>query len=331
MRELASAPTFLIKQGMRTAIAVDKSCKANVAQTHEQGFSVTMEPNQGPQQNTTTRDMEDTHMEGTITDVVDATRTMPSSSTSDGELLAQLAATIVGNEMIIDQQREISDRADETRVLWREFNKSREVTVTGPKGVPVYAIGCVEDDGYSDNVTLDGTEARCSSIEDLLAAEIHVGGIIKARLVHHNFNYILDCSVDSLYRPATQVLTVDLPFCICKLLVSLGPVSEQRYRSLPEDFESSELEGHLPSLFDSEDGHRVFVTFDEARFFPGMLAFDIMDQEDANMEDTATDVAATTRTMPPSSTSDGELLAQLTATIIGNEMLIEKKRDGLSC
>jgi hypothetical protein len=75
----------------------------------------------------------------------------------------------------------------------------------------------------------------------------------------------------------------------------------------------------------------VFVTFDEARFFPGMLAFDIMDQEDANMEDTATDVAATTRTMPPSSTSDGELLAQLTATIIGNEMLIEKKRDGLSC
>jgi hypothetical protein len=331
MRELASAPTFLIKQGMRTAIAVDKSCKANVAQTHEQGFSVTMEPNQGPQQNTTTRDMEDTHMEGTITDVVDATRTMSSSSGSDGEFLAQLAATIVGNEMIIDQQREISDRADETRVLWREFNKSREVTVTGPKGVPVYAIGCVEDDGYSDNVTLDGTEARCSSIEDLLAAEIHVGGIIKARLVHHNFNYILDCSVDSLYRPATQVLTVDLPFCICKLLVSLGPVSEQRYRSLPEDFESSELEGHLPSLFDSEDGHRVFVTFDEARFFPGMLAFDIMDQEDANMEDTATDVAATTRTMPPSSTSDGELLAQLTATIIGNEMLIEKKRDGLSC
>jgi hypothetical protein len=60
MRELGSAPTFLIEQGMRTVIAADESSQVTVAQAHADDLSVTMEPNQLPQQNTTTRDQEDT-------------------------------------------------------------------------------------------------------------------------------------------------------------------------------------------------------------------------------------------------------------------------------
>jgi hypothetical protein len=39
--------------------------------------------------------------------------------------------------------------ADQTRNLKRKIHKSREVTVTGPRGPPVYAIGRDYLDGYS--------------------------------------------------------------------------------------------------------------------------------------------------------------------------------------
>jgi hypothetical protein len=352
MRELGSVPTFLIEQGMITVIAADKSSQANFTQAHEQHFSVRIEPNQVPQQNTTTtttttRDQEDAHTEGTATDVVvvaaAATRTISSSSTSNGELLVKLAATIVGNEMILDQQKEIDDLVDERRILSRKFKKKREVAVTGPKGVPVYAIGHVDsarsdsDEDVDDSrweVKLYGTEASCTSIEDFMAAEIRVGGIMKATVVPRNHSNGMEYSVASFKVPDSQVVTVNLPFHFGTLVSSLGPVSDHRFLSWEEEFESSELEDHLSSLFDPGDGHRVVVTFDQARFDTGMLrfdptmlAFDMMEKDDAHLEDTATDVVAATKTMPSSSTADGELLAQLAATIAGNEMLLKKKKE----
>ena len=96
-------------------------------------------------------DQEDAHVEDTATDVVvAATRTMSSSSTSDGELLAQLAATIVSNEMLLEKKKVIDYLVDLTFNLKRKHNEIREVTVVGPRGVPVYAIVHDYLDGYSD-------------------------------------------------------------------------------------------------------------------------------------------------------------------------------------
>ena len=101
---------------------------------------------------------------------------------------------IVSNEMLLEKKKEIDSLLDVALNLKRKTHKSREVTVTGPRGAIGRAIGhdcfnggCpfrveVEEEGVEEScwsVTLDGTEARCSSIKDLLAAEICVGGIVK--------------------------------------------------------------------------------------------------------------------------------------------------------
>ena len=106
-----------------------------------------------------------------------------------------------------------------------------------------------------------------------MAAEIRVGGIMKARLVPDLGTGFTNLAAH-WYDPDTRIGTVDLEFHFGRLMAHVGPISRQRYTSLEEDFQSSELEDHLSSLFDSEDGHRVIVTFEQARFYPGMLVFD---------------------------------------------------------
>jgi hypothetical protein len=198
-----------------------------------------------------------------------------SSSNNSNELLALLAADVLSNEIILEQQAEIEKLRSKLQSL---TNKCETVEVTGRNGWPVYATGHLKRDGekllsneqYWD-VSLQPTETCCSSMERLAQVEIRVGGAMQNPIQHtvESGKLAATNQRDDWYDHDSQSGFVYIPFHLCHLWVNVGPISRIKYTSLPRKFGTYALTGVLSRLFDHQDDGAV--SFASVRFLTAFL------------------------------------------------------------
>jgi hypothetical protein len=104
-----------------------------------------------------------------------------------------------------------ADLLEENRKLRLELQKCRTVSITGPNGAPVYAVGRFEEGMHSGNPNLWAVSLHETgvsfSLADLRSVEVRLGGICRAMFAEEHQGY-----ADDEYNAVTRTTMISFFF-----------------------------------------------------------------------------------------------------------------------
>jgi hypothetical protein len=128
--------------------------------------------------------------------------------------------------------------------LKANITSSRKVRISGLGG-EIYAKAQLDEDGHPIlhgywHLDLKAGTARCTSMEQFRAIELHIGDLHKVVLASNapgqNYGYF------NFYDPETR--RADISFATVKgvcLFASIGPISLETFDDLPEEYDQFEI------------------------------------------------------------------------------------------
>jgi hypothetical protein len=166
----------------------------------------------------------------------------------------------------------VDDLLEENKQLRAQLNanitSSRKVRISGLGG-EIYAEGRLDEDGHPIlqgywHLDLKAGTARCSSMEQFRAIELHIGDLHKIVLASNapgqnygNFN---------CYDPETRRADISIATFkgVC-LFASVGPISKETFEEMPEEYDQLEIMDVFYSLLN--DPGKVTLEFECIQFY----------------------------------------------------------------
>jgi hypothetical protein len=158
---------------------------------------------------------------------------------------ALLRDTVIDN--LLEENKQL--RAQLQAVI----RSSRKVRISGLGG-EIYAEAQLDEDGQpllhgSWHIELKAGTARCSSMEQFRAIELHIGDLHKVVFASNapDENYGYFNVYDSDTRRAD--ISVGTFKGVC-LFASIGPISQEKFEEVPEEYDQFEIMDVFSSLLD---------------------------------------------------------------------------------
>jgi hypothetical protein len=179
--------------------------------------------------------------------------------------LAPFVAAVIRDKVVTEQQCEIKSLRF---LLEKERKSSRRVSITGPRGKPIFAESQFDDGNFDYSPELwkvEFSNSRMCSLTELRDMEVRIGGICKARFG----NGIVEGFVNDIYNNYDETKksgTVSIWFGGSSgiwLNISIGGIEREQYASLRDfDLGGENLLNTLFQFWDADSN----VYFKEVSF-----------------------------------------------------------------
>jgi hypothetical protein len=180
--------------------------------------------------------------------------------------LAPFVASVLRDMVVDDLQEEI--RQLRAR-LSAATGSSRTVSISGVNG-EIIAEGHLDDDGHLREGTVDFWRVnltpgaiQCSSMEQFRAIEIRIGDLRRSVLESRPDREY--GSFDN-YDPDYREVVLSFGFGGGSLFGTIGPISQEDFDALPQEYDQAEIFDVFSDLFNGEGGVTVTLLFETIQF-----------------------------------------------------------------